>query len=188
MKHITRKTRITGGILLVLALLLTIATLISEEVKQPVLTQLSGTVTWKNDQYILQSGKTRLMLAILPPDALDSLKFRPQTKDAVTVTGYKSKGSFVCTSAIWKDAVYTFRDSLNVPVLQGTSTWKADKKTCIGCRLCFNNCPVNAITMVEVSKGTFRSQIDQTKCVGCNTCIAGNGSDFQGCPVKAISK
>lgn len=57
---------------------------------------------------------------------------------------------------------------------------QADK--CIGCTLCVDDCPVNAIRMVD-----GRAVIDPDKCINCGICINGNGRDFTGCPVSAIS-
>lgn len=62
-----------------------------------------------------------------------------------------------------------------------TSHW-VNKDICIGCQLCVANCPTNAITMVD-----GKAVIDKTKCINCGICINGNGDEFAGCPVKAIS-
>lgn len=53
---------------------------------------------------------------------------------------------------------------------------------CVGCQLCVSQCPTQAITMVG-----DKAVIDKTKCINCGICVKGNGSDFAGCPVNAIS-
>lgn len=57
-----------------------------------------------------------------------------------------------------------------------------ESKTCIGCRLCVSQCPVNAISM---QKG--KAVIDMDKCISCGICKNGNPSNnYKGCPVEAI--
>jgi len=50
-----------------------------------------------------------------------------------------------------------------------------DEKTCLGCGLCINNCPVGAISFNTNGKAV----IDKTKCINCGTCQ-------NLCPVNAI--
>jgi Pyruvate/2-oxoacid:ferredoxin oxidoreductase delta subunit len=149
--------------------------------------KLSGKVTLKKDQYILQSGKDKLVLALLPKPALDSLAFNPQNNDTLEVFGYRKNNAFVCLNAVWKGNTYTFVDSLGNPAIAGTSTWKVTDSGCISCKLCTVFCPVGAIKMQKTATG-IKAVIDQTKCVGCNICIDGNGDRFMGCPTRAISK
>ncbi len=61
--------------------------------------------------------------------------------------------------------------------------YKVNEDICIGCQLCVAPCPVGAITMVN-----GKAVIDQSKCIGDDICVSGNGDDFAGCPVNAISK
>jgi NAD-dependent dihydropyrimidine dehydrogenase PreA subunit len=148
---------------------------------------VTGKVMFSKNRCILQTGKAKLQLAMLVDPALDSLGFEPAEGDTVTASGFMSKGILVVQDATWKGKNYAFRDSLYQFTRPELSTWKVDQNKCIGCGLCYKNCPASAITMQNV-KGRQKSFIDQTLCTGCNTCIAGNLIDFNGCPVGTISK
>ncbi|KAF5050528.1 Electron transport complex subunit RsxB [anaerobic digester metagenome] len=52
---------------------------------------------------------------------------------------------------------------------------KIDKDLCVGCETCVDECPSEAISMVEGI-----AEVDPEKCVDCNTCI-------DACPSAAIS-
>ncbi|MBW6514932.1 MAG: 4Fe-4S binding protein [Candidatus Syntrophosphaera sp.] len=60
--------------------------------------------------------------------------------------------------------------------------YEVNPAKCISCRLCVRYCPVGAITMVG-----GKAVIDQEKCIDCGICKDGNGANFPGCPVGAIS-
>lgn len=58
--------------------------------------------------------------------------------------------------------------------LSSVSIWqiKRNKKTCLGCRICYQNCPVGAIDK--------NFKIDQKNCLRCQKCLVD-------CPQKALS-
>ena len=56
---------------------------------------------------------------------------------------------------------------------------KIDKEKCIGCGLCVELCPFNAIILEEVEGKGQRAQNIVASCKGCGLCAAS-------CPQKAI--
>lgn len=45
------------------------------------------------------------------------------------------------------------------------------EKQCMGCGVCMNICPVNAITMVFDEKGFYSPKVDEEKCIKCGKCL-----------------
>ncbi len=173
-------------VVLTLCLSLIVLNVVAEAEKQDAALALqnhTGIVKLMNDRYFLQNGKESRILNLVPPAAMDSLGLHPAELDTLSVSGTISKGAIVCSTVTWKGKTYILRDVAGNPAWKGISTWLSRDKSCIGCRLCVTNCPVNAITMVK-----NKALIDQTKCTGCNICIAGNNANFKGCPTKAITK
>ena len=55
-----------------------------------------------------------------------------------------------------------------------TKVYKVDASKCVGCTICVQKCPVDAIKMIN-----GRAVIDASKCIGCGICAAQ-------CPFGAI--
>jgi ferredoxin len=68
------------------------------------------------------------------------------------------------------------------PDPKAIASYNVNSAKCIGCQLCVQACPVNAISMVDA-----KAVIDPAKCIDCGICKNGNGADYNGCPVAAIS-
>jgi len=175
------------GVLVISLIILISANIVSASDAGTETREITGKVTYDKDRLILQSGKEKIILAMLAPAALDSLNFHPATGDTISVKGFMSKGALVVKDADWKGKTYAFRDSLYQFTRSEPGTWVVDAKGCISCKLCVNFCPVSAITMEQTANG-LKAVIDPEKCVGCNICEAGNGSRYMGCPTKAIKK
>jgi len=52
--------------------------------------------------------------------------------------------------------------------------FKVDETKCIGCEICLNVCPINAISIID-----GKAQIDKEKCTNCGVCVPS-------CPTGAI--
>lgn len=149
--------------------------------------EITGKLSFSKDRYVLQSGKDKLILSMLPTVALDSLGFTPAEGDTLTVKGFMSRGVLVTEAALWKGQTFAFRDSLYQFTRPETGNWKVDASGCISCRLCVNFCPNQAISMQKTANGV-KAVIEQSLCSGCNICIEGNLDRYRGCPTGAITK
>ncbi|MBN1343203.1 MAG: 4Fe-4S binding protein [Phycisphaerae bacterium] len=51
---------------------------------------------------------------------------------------------------------------------------RVDSATCTGCGQCVEECPVEAITVLEAAV------VDESRCIGCGACV-------EVCPIQAIT-
>ncbi len=70
-----------------------------------------------------------------------------------------------------------------------------DVTTCIGCKACFNNCPYDAIRMVEIRDTNGEFMVDQemkpiAKATKCDLCVESYGGPAceRACPHGALSR
>ena len=45
------------------------------------------------------------------------------------------------------------------------------KEKCVGCKVCTNVCPVNAIEMINTQDGFVFPRLNEKKCVNCGKCL-----------------
>jgi len=132
----------------------------------------------------IDNQKYRLLLA--PKEAMDSLGIVLIENDSLYVEGVPTPSGVLVTSLITginSENIWALRShDLTYNYYDDPSTVRVNPKSCIGCQLCIQPCPVGAISM---AKG--KAVIDPAACVECGICIDGNGK-FKGCPVRAISK
>ena len=79
--------------------------------------------------------------------------------------------------------ILTLTISLSLVAFGDMPKYKVDADKCVGCNLCVDPCPTNAIEMID-----GKAVIDLEKCIGCGICVDGDQKDFAGCPTKAIAK
>jgi electron transport complex protein RnfB len=65
-----------------------------------------------------------------------------------------------------------------IPLAKSRFVAQDDPKKCVGCGICIEKCPVNAITMKELKSGKKHVSIDVEECIGCGICVLA-------CPKKA---
>lgn len=73
-----------------------------------------------------------------------------------------------------KTLIVLFVFALSMLIFAANEKYKVVESKCIGCKLCINECPTKAITMVK-----NKAVIDPSKCVNCGLCA-------KKCPTKAI--
>ena len=64
------------------------------------------------------------------------------------------------------DYINKYKRDKNYPFLAPV----VNKKDCVGCGYCFENCPVGAIDMVETGEGVKKADICPDKCIKCFIC------------------
>jgi ferredoxin len=168
-------------ILILIVVLLLTGLLFGAKDEEPRVSSLMGKAELRAGRPYIVAGEYAYRLLLAPKAALDSLGFTITTDDELLVEGL-IKGEYFFVTRIFKDKrTFTLRDPNLVNAYLERSSYMVDPQVCIGCRLCIKPCPTGAITMF---KG--KALIDPAKCIECGICIEG-GTDFRGCPVRAIS-
>jgi ferredoxin len=175
--------------LLFIAAILMLYILVAEEaVKSDEMTKemqtLSGKLEQKDNQWFIATDKS-ILLELAPDGFLKEQGLKLKKNTEIEVTGFFTDELFSVKTISFKGKTYDLRDEFGEPL------WSTEKPTnphyvvdpskCIGCRLCVNSCPVNAI---EFKNG--KAVIDADKCINCGICKVGNRGNYKGCPVDAI--
>lgn len=108
------------------------------------------------------------------PDSLAARSAGPQTAPPAQQPSQKP------TATLKNPAAHA--PSQPVAAKQVSTAYQVNPGICIGCELCVSVCPVSAIAMVD-----GKAVVDPKKCINCGICKNGNGADYSGCPVNAIS-
>ncbi len=178
-----------------------------EVVQKGKIAKLKGELIYQNGDWFLKQDKKLIEMHFGPVEYQKHIGVKLEPTKDFECEGYIYKDSFAVSSFIYNKKKIVLRDDKGKALWEGTefshhneeeegkAEIKKDKhkkkkvyyvvnrKKCIGCRLCVANCPVNAIEMVH-----GRAVIDADKCIACGICADGNGSNYKGCPVDAISK
>jgi ferredoxin len=173
----------------IMAVVLMFGLLIAEEAtdsKETVKEMLtfSGKLDQKEKQWLIIAEKP-ILLELAPEAFLNEQGLKLKKKIDVEVVGIFAQNIFLVHSISMKEKTYQLRDQAGAPLWQTKKPtnphYVVDASKCIGCRLCVNICPVNAI---EFKNG--KAIIDAEKCINCGICKNGNRSNYKGCPVGAI--
>ena len=165
-----------------LLVLITLTVLFAEEHKQhcgkhfPISEEatssesICGTIQIAENQLQLVEDSTQVVFNLIIPENLEIDLEKIEIGKKYIFSGKSSKSGFV----VEKFTIYETK--------QAGGNHFVDANKCIACRLCVNQCPEGAISMVN-----GKAVIDQEKCIDCGICVNGNGR-FKGCPVKAIQQ
>jgi len=153
-------------------------------------TTIKGNIFTDNNEWFLKTENDTIFLHFGPSEYRESKNIKLSPQNGIELHGYLYENNFAVVNFVYNDSLIEFRDKNGEPLWKKHNNSKPHKKSyvvdakrCIGCQLCVANCPVNAISMVN-----GKAVIDADKCINCGICENGNGGNYKGCPVNAISK
>lgn len=156
---------------------------------------ISGQLFEKDAEWYLKTSSETVALHFGPREFLKSKNVIFSAIDDFSITGFYYQSNLAVVNFTFNKQIIELRSKEGEPLWRGTrfskkgknenkkKTYVVDAKKCIGCRLCVNICPTNAISMIN-----GKAVIDTEKCINCGICEDGNGKNYRGCPVDAISK
>jgi ferredoxin len=155
----------------------------SEEAKE--IQEFAGKIKIiKGSHYLVCQGEF-YELELGTEEYMTEIKLTLENKEKIVLNGFMEDEVIAVHNLTKNDEIYEFIDK------SGKVLWEAkkdkppyivDAKKCIGCNLCVSSCPTDAIEMI---KGI--AVIEPAKCISCGICANGNGKNYKGCPVDAIS-
>jgi len=179
-------------------------------VKLGTLQTISGKLFEEDAEWYLETDEGTMDLHFGPREFMESKNVSLKGKEDFTITGFLYENNLAVVYFVFNDKLIELRTEDGEPLWKdtkfskqkGTGNKKEEKKNlkkevkkgtkkvytvnankCIGCKLCVASCPVKAIGMVD-----GKAVIDADKCIDCGICENGDGKNYNGCPVKAISK
>ena len=170
----------------ILVLLIFALNVISQSAEEPLLNKFEGTLKKIGCDWFLNTEDDFYKLSLAPDEHLSEKKIELQSKQNIVIRGIIDSKEIIVHSLILQGSEVKLRNEHGVPFWEESKKkvfYIVNPKKCIGCRLCIQYCPVDAIEMYQ---GV--ALIDTEKCTACGICVDGNGKKFKGCPINAISR
>jgi ferredoxin len=170
----------------ILLLIFAISLNVFSQAENAEIVDYKGTLKNIGGDWYLMTGGDFFQLNLAPDEFLEEKNITLETKTDIIIHGILVEEEINTYKLVYNEITLEIRD------VDGNALWedstlnefyKVIPKKCIGCRLCVNSCPTDAITMV---KG--KAVIDADKCIACGFCADGDGKRFKGCPTSAIEK
>jgi len=187
------------GFILTVIIIFIVSSIIAKEselkgkdlVKLGTLQKISGKLFEDDEEWFIKTDVGTIQLHFGPKEFLESKEVVLEEKKDFAITGFLFKNDLAVVNFVFNDSLIALRTEEGEPLWKDTEfsqkqqkkTYIVDSKKCIGCQLCVNSCPVKAISMKS-----GKAVIDADKCINCGICENGDGQNYKGCPVNAISK
>jgi len=179
-------------LILIIAALITLIYLFAveatEEKEQNTNTSvIEGTLNQIENSWYVQTDSLNIKANLGDKDYQSKIALELKEKDRILLKGIYRNNVLEVISANYNNQQYLFRDEKGNPLWKentvqqssdnSVNTYRVIPAKCISCKICYNDCPVKAITMDSSNKAV----IDSSKCINCGICD-------KKCPTNAIKK
>ncbi len=177
--------KIYPKIIIVLALFGFGLNLFSQTERKVATEKFSGSLKKISSNWFIKTDDDFFQLELASEDYLLDFMIVLENEKKIEIKGVLAEDVITVHALKLQEKYIPLRDKQGNPLWEENfelPTYSIETQKCVGCRLCPSICPTGAISM---QNGV--AVIDQEKCISCGICQNGDGDEYQGCPVKAIS-